>query len=100
MVVRRYRSVTSRMWDICALPRLKARRVGSPRTTSRKYAESPTSACQLARDRALADRPMSAMNTGTTGSVTAMIRADLRSTTALQMRTATGTVNARTTWGR
>jgi hypothetical protein len=88
------------MWSVCAPPRLKARRVGSPRTTSRKYAESPTSACQLARDRALADRPIRAMNTGTTGSVTTMIRADFRSTTAVQNRTATGTVTARTTCGR
>ena len=41
-----------------------------------------------------AERPMSAMNTGTTGRVRAMTRAEVRSTTALQHSTATGTMTA------
>jgi hypothetical protein len=43
---------------------------------------------------------MSAMNTGITGRVRAMISAEVRSTAALQHSTATGTTTARTTWGR
>jgi len=41
MVVRRYRSVTSRIPASWALPRLKARRLGRPRTTSRNQPDSP-----------------------------------------------------------
>lgn len=43
---------------------------------------------------------MSAMNTEMTGSVTSMITADSRSTTAVHASTATGTMTASTTWGR
>jgi hypothetical protein len=100
MVVRRYRSVTSRMVSSWAVPRLKARRVGRPRTTSRKWVSSATSARQFSRERAPAERPMSAMKTGMTGRVTSMISADWRSTTALATSTAGGTVTASTTCGR
>jgi hypothetical protein len=90
MVVRRYRSVTSRIPVSWALPRLKARRLGRPRTTSRNQPDSPARASKLARARAPADRPMGAMNTGITGRVTAMSSAEVRSTAAVQHSTATG----------
>ncbi len=53
-------------------PRLNARSVGSPRTTSRKWFESSASACQRSRARRSVWRPTSHMKTGTSGSVRSM----------------------------
>ena len=58
LVVRRYRSVTSRIPASWALPRLKARRLARPRITSRNQPDSPARASKFARARAPADRPM------------------------------------------
>ena len=44
IVARRYSSLTSSICSACAWPRLNARRVGSPRTTSRKCVASSRSA--------------------------------------------------------
>ena len=49
--------------------RLKARSVGSPRTTSRKCVERSRSACQRSRVRSSVKRPISHMKTGTSGRV-------------------------------
>ena len=99
IVVARYWSVASAIFGIWAVPRLNARRVASPCTTSRKWADRPTRACQFARDRVAAERPTSTMKIGMRGRVTSMIAAEVRSTTAVRSRTA-GTVTASTTWGR
>ena len=83
IVAARYSSLAAAIRSACAAPRLNARSVGSPRTTSRKWFESRASARHRARVRASVDRPISAMNTGISGSVTSMISADVRSTTAV-----------------
>ena len=100
MVARRYRSLTAAICSACARLRLKARSVGSPRTTSAKWFARRDSACQRSCVRRSVYRPMSHMKTGTSGSVTSMTPAEVRSIAATRESTATGTIAARMTWGR
>ena len=62
--------------------RLNARSVGSPRTTSRKCTDRRRSACQRSRVCCSVARPISHMNTGTSGSVSVISSADWRSIVA------------------
>ena len=101
IVVTRYRSVASAIFGIWARPRLKARSVARPCTTSRKWADRPTRACQFARDRDAAERPTSTMKIGISGQRHEHDRGrgaidDQR----VQASTAAGTVTASTTCGR
>ena len=100
IVAARWRSLTSAIVSACACPRLKARSVGRPRTTSRKWLESRRNACQRSRARCSLARPMSHMKTGTSGSVSAITIADSTSRVATQAITASGTTEASTACGR
>ncbi len=72
IVVRRYSSLTCSIRAACASPRLKARSVGRPRTTSRKWVERSDIASQRSRARAPVVRPISQKKTGTSGSVSSI----------------------------
>ena len=94
IVVRRYSSLTARICAACASPRLKARSVGRPRTTSRKCPARSVRACHRSRARRSVYRPTSHMNTGTSGSVSSISPAETRSIVATKTSTATGTTTA------
>ena len=82
-----------------ASPRLKARSVGRPRTTSRKCDESSDSSCQRASARRSVVRPISHMKTGTRGRVSSISSADSGSIAATSSSTAAGTTAASTICG-
>ena len=99
-MVLRYSSLTASIRSACAAPRLKARNVGRPRTTSRKWFDRRASASHRARVFASVYRPISTMNTGISGRVASMITAEVRSMSAAHSNTAIGTSTASTTCGR
>ncbi len=88
------------MVSTCAFERPKTLSVGRPATTSRKW---PDSRCSVRSWRSVWLRvavPMSTMNTGIRGSVTAMMTAESQSWAATTARTVSGTITASTSCGR
>ena len=95
MVAVRYRSVMSRMAATWALARPKTLRVGRPATTSRKWPARRWRSFDWRSIRTLVDAPTSDMNSGISGTVTAMITAEIQSAPSTTMTTVTGTITAR-----
>ena len=69
-------SLTRAIRSLWASPRLNARSVGRPRTTSRKWLASRDIACQRARARLAVERPISQKKTGTSGRVSSISPAE------------------------
>ena len=91
--------MTSRIAVAWALARPKTLSVGSPATTSRKCPASRCSSRAWRCIRVAVEAPTSAMNSGMSGTVTAMMSADTQSAPSATTTTATGTMTARKTWG-
>lgn len=100
MVAERCAPATCRITSAWCLARPKARSVGSPRTTSRKWPPSRASAWNCRSVTALVCRPTSAPNTGISGSVTSTMSALVRSAANTRISTASGTTPATATAGR
>ena len=99
MVVARYSPVTFPITSSCTLARPKILRVGRPSTTSRKCPARVASSRHCRCVRALVCQPTSTANSGISGSVTAMMSAEIQSAAATRASTAMGTATARISCG-
>nr|WP_249161932.1 hypothetical protein [Actinospica acidithermotolerans] len=100
IVARRWASAARRICRSCPLVRPNAASVGSPATTSRKWPPRRWSAVNLRSISARVRRPMSTMNTGISGTVTAMMTADSGSAARIRIPISAGTTAASVNCGR
>ncbi len=100
IVARRWSSPTRRRIAACALALRNTARVGSPSTTSRKCPPRRLSSRHCRSVRCWVYMPINAMNTGISGSVTRTTIPEIQSAQNTTARTASGTIAARTSWGR
>ena len=100
MVAARCLSVTVPITCSCAFARPNTLSVGRPSSTSRKCPASVASSRHCRRVLAFVCQPTSTANTGMSGSVTAMMTAEIQSAAATRTSTAMGTTTASTSCGR
>ena len=90
----------ARIAATCDFARPKTFRVGRPDTRSRKCPDSSPSVRHCRSTCDFVYMPMSTMNTGMSGRVTAMMSVESRSWPRIVSSTATGTITASTSCGR
>ena len=100
MVARRFSSVTRRIVSTWARARRNTSKVGSPSTTSRKWAPSVDSVRHRERARRWVVVPTRIANTGTSGNVARMISPASRSCDSTTATTTGGTTTAEIAAGR
>ena len=100
MVALRCARVTSPITSAWARARPNSFRVGRPATTSRKWPPRRASNCHWRCVCARVCHPMRIPNSGISGSVTAMMTAEIQSANATRASTASGMVTPSTRRGR